>query len=360
MQKAISALDLNVECEINYGLKTRVLYDKTPFTLAYDIADYRIQSFCSNVEVDESGNSGLMVFEYSLPNGEESVIDQPFEFGKKFTNGLGSFTLSKTEEFNYFTEGDSALSRKYLLNYKSDDVLTSGYMSRLSVTEAREKSSILRLTLPNQVPTRGVDILNMILSVYIQENIEKKNQLASNSLRFIDRQLNDITTELDSLEGDIKRFKMTKGVSDISSEASFFLEQVGSLDKTVSEIDVKLSIIDYLADYIDSNKDLKNASPSSLGIEDPLLQQLISTLSELTSERESMLRFTKADNPLVNSIDSKIEEARESLKKNIASIRNGLVASKEEVQKQLGKIEESNQSAKSRVRVASLTKTVRS
>jgi capsular exopolysaccharide synthesis family protein len=148
-----------------------------------------------------------------------------------------------------------------------------------------------------------------------------------------------IIEDLENLENNIKGFKISSGISDVSAEASFFLEQVSLLDQSTSEIDVKLSIIAYLEEYITSDKDLKNASPSSLGIEDPLLQRLISQLSEYNSERESMLRFTKEDNPLINAIDTKIEETKSSLIKNTSSIRNGLLASKREIEAQLNEVE---------------------
>jgi capsular exopolysaccharide synthesis family protein len=191
----------------------------------------------------------------------------------------------------------------------------------------------------DNVRQRGVDVLNAVLNVYIQDNIENKNQLATNSLKFIDGQLEGITKELKLLESDIKLFKVENSVSNISSEAEFYLKQAGELDKIVSEIDVKLSVINYLESYVNDNGNLINASPTSLGIQDPLLVTLISKLSQLTAERESLLEFTKVDNPLIASLDVKIQETRKSLAKNVQSIRSGLLASKKELKGQLSSVE---------------------
>lgn len=334
VEKAMSELNINVSHTIRMGLRKRNLYQDSPLKLNYKLSETAPSSFVFKIKLLNGGPEATLNYEILEEGIEEKIV-----LGEEFENSFGTFTLEATEYFDDYVNSESPVSEEYDLLYQTDELLATKYLKRLEVGEAREKASILRLTLRDESGPRGVDVLNSILNVFIQNNIEKKNQLASNSLKFIDNQLDVITTDLGSLEAEIKTFKTTHGVSDVSAEAGFFLKQVGSLDQTISELDIKLSIINYLEDYISSDKDLKNASPSSLGIEDPLLQQLIVKLSELTSERESMLRFTKEDNPLVSSVDTKIEETKQSLSKNIASIRNGLEASKKEVQDQLEIVE---------------------
>lgn len=334
IKKALSEIDINVSYTVHLGFRKRNLYQDSPIKLEYKLSENTQRSFYYEVVFSEDGQTASLSYEVDEEQKEQTVT-----LGDEFVNELGSFRIVATEYFDSYVIGESFLSKEYMMVYLTDEQLITGYLNRLIVGEAREKASILRLSLRDESGPRGVDVLNAILNVYIQNNIEKKNQLASNSLKFIEDQLSVITTDLSSLESDIKTFKTTHGVSDVSAEASFFLKQVGALDQTVSELDIKLSIINYLEEYISSKKDLKNASPSSLGIEDPLLQQLIVKLSELTSERESMLRFTTEDNPLVSAVDTKIEETKQSLSKNIASIRNGLEASKKEVQDQLDIVE---------------------
>ncbi len=339
MAEAVASLDLNVSYSIDYGYKTRDLYKNSPVSLAYELAPSAPQSIAFELDIlnDDSGARLTYVVRRSGKSVEKTV---DVIFGEPVTTELGQFTVNKTANYAHMAAGDSSVSKKYGMLYWSNDVLTTVYQSRLTVMEAREKSSILLLILQDQVAERGEDVLNAILNVFIQNNIEKKNQLASNSLKFIDSQIEIISKDLDRLESDIKSFKTTNRVTDVSSEASFFLEQVGGLDKKVSEIDVKLSIIKYLEEYIGSDKDLKNASPSSLGIEDPLLNQLISRLNGLVTERESMLRFTTKDNPLIDEVNIEIEETKAALKTNSASIRSGLLASKKEIQDQLAKVEQ--------------------
>lgn len=338
--KAVSKLNLNISQQVDLGLRNRDLYLETPFYLDYTPnTDSETRHFTIALSVLPNGDSADLLFEFEAKGGENLEIEHSATFGESFSNELGKFRLTKTDLFDRMVLSDSALSSDYILTYRSSDLIVTDLIENFQVAEAREKASILKLTLKENVPQRGVDIVNAILSVYIQNNIEKKNQLAANSLDFIENQLTVISKELDSLEADIKLFKSSNGITDVSAESEYFLKQLGELDKSLSAIDVKLSIINYLETYIVSGKELDNASPSSLGIEDPLLINLISQLNELTAEKKSMLGTIRNANPVIEAIDSRIEEAKTALVNNIGSIRNGLNASKEELNLQLKKIE---------------------
>lgn len=339
IEKAVSTLDLNINYTIDLGLRNKVLYANTPVKMDFVLSDDAPSKFVFSISISENSSDATLLYELVSGNGEATEHEQQIVLGEEFSNELGHFRILKTEFFDSMASGDSAVSHDYTLQYRSVEQLATAYMELLDVSEAREKASILRLKIEDKMPQRGVDILDAILRVYIQNNIEKKNQLASNSLQFIENQLKLTIDDLNKLEAEIKTFKVSHGVTDVSLEANFFLQQVGTLDKLVSEIDVKLSIINYLEKYISSDQDLKNASPSSLGIADPLLQKLIAQLSELHSERESMLRFTKEDNPLVKVVDTKILETKNALTNNIASIRSGLTASRQEMNEQLSVVE---------------------
>ena len=339
METAVSKLNLNVNYAIELGLRSRDFYKKSPILLDYTLNSDAPETFEVHVALSIDSSNAHLLFSWDSGPLGEGQSEHTATLGESFENPLGSFNLSATDWFSKLKENGDIRNQSFVLNYRSTDKLTSLYLDELKVEPEREKSSILRLKLRDRVAQRGIDVLNALLDVYVQNNIEKKNQLASNSLKFIDAQLDVITEDLSSLEEKIKGFKTTNGITDVSAEATFFLEQVGTLDRTVSEIDVKLSIINYLEDYIASDKNLKNASPSSLGIEDPLLNQLITRLSELTAERETMLKSTREANPVINSTDTKIQETKNALRKNLESIRNSLLASKGEVVKQLAVIE---------------------
>jgi len=337
MTKAVRSLGINVSYFANLGLRSRELYHRTPLRLEFIPSENSPESFSAHVTVVDSIRLSMIIAVNE--GGKQRETAHTGAFGESIETEYGLLRVTKSPHFQEAVLDAEAVTKNFTLLFNSDEQLVTHYQQSLKVDVARAKASILQLKLQENVPQKGTDILNALLDVYVRASIEKKNQLASNSLKFIDLQLGGITGELSAIESEIQLFKTTNSITDIGAEASFFLGQVGGLDKTVSEIDVQLSFIAYLEEYVRSGKDLNNASPSSLGINDPLLNRLIGRLSELNAERESMLKFTKADNPLISSVDSKIEETKKALLENIASIKSGLQASKSEVKKQLGKVE---------------------
>lgn len=338
MEKAVERLGIKCDYRVNLGLRSRAIYDDSPLKLEFIPVDIEQETFVLHVSVKDE-NLADATLTYS-DNGNQIERSSEVPLNSMFKNELGQFKLVTTEKFNSMVLGDAALSQDYELAHRSVEAVAARYLSSLGVAEIRKKASILRLTVEDNNAQRGADVLNTVLDVYIEENVKKKSQLSSNALEFIANQISIISNELAGIEMEIKSFKSINNISNVSSESTFFLEQVGELDRNVSKIDVQLSIINYLNEYVTEKNDLKNASPTSIGVDDPLLGQLIVKLSELSSEREGMLRFTKKENPLISSIDTKIEETRSSLIRNIESIKQGLLASKSEFETQLNKVEQ--------------------
>jgi capsular exopolysaccharide synthesis family protein len=339
MEKAIERIGIKCDYRVKLGSRTRAIYKTSPLKLEFNPTNQLQETFVMHVSVIDA-NQADITLEYVDAGGNEVEVASVAELNSTFNNELGEFTLRTTDKFSSMVLGEPAVSQDYELVHRSIEEVASGYLSLLSVGEIRKKASILRLGLEDNVAQRGVDVLSSMLDVYIEENVKKKSQLSSNALDFIESQISIISNELEAIESEIKSFKSSNNISNVSAESTFFLEQVGELDRNVSKIDVQLSIINYLNKYVSEKNDLKNASPTSLGVDDPLLGQLIVKLSELSAERESMLRFTKKENPLISSIDTKIEETRASLVRNIESIRQGLLASKSEFESQLKKVEQ--------------------
>ena len=339
MQKTISELNINMRCVADLGTRYREMYLTRPIDLNYTLLEDAPAEFEFEIDIDDET---LLTAELEWEDNGGTTHSEYFNIniGEEFKSSIGVFTVVKTEGFSEYAAGDGAYTKNYHFLYEDDELVSTRYMEMLSVEPAREKASILEITLEDHLRARGEDVLNKLLSVYISNSVEKKNMLASNALGFIDNQLGLISDDLGLLEEDIQKYKVANRISDIGSEAAFFLSQVGELDKTMSEIDVQLSFMDYLSSYVASNQGLKNASPASLGIQDPLLHELLASIHQLNSERESLLKFTREDNPLVQSLDVRLFEAKQSLQNNIASIRSGLLVSREQVSVQQRRLED--------------------
>lgn len=103
--------------------------------------------------------------------------------------------------------------------------------------------------------------------------------------------------------------------------------------------DIELKSLDNLLSYVTSNSDLTALAPSTLGLPDPLLVELISKFQELQARRKSLSYGVKSATPAVKIIDQQIADTRASLIENIKSIQQNVRSTNSMLSNQLQQYE---------------------
>jgi tyrosine-protein kinase Etk/Wzc len=206
--------------------------------------------------------------------------------------------------------------------------VSSALVGNLKVQSAGKLSTVVNLKLRDEVPKRAEDVLNMLVSSYNQTSVNDKNSLASNTLAFIESRLNGVVRELDSIEGRIQQYRADKGAINLSEQGKYFLQSVGENDKKVSEVNIQLSILDQVERYVVMKDNKSGILPSTLGLNDPLLTQLLQKLYDAEIEYDKLRKTTGEKNPLMVPLANEIEQIRPQILESIRTQRNNLVASK--------------------------------
>lgn len=140
-----------------------------------------------------------------------------------------------------------------------------------------------------------------------------KNQLAANTLAFVDDRLREVASELDSIERRIQRFRSTEGVIDVSEQGRLYLQNVSENEHKAADINVQLAVLDQVESYVRSGRLKTGIIPTSLGIEDPVLAQLLQRLNELELQYSSLRATTGENNPAIKSIENEIAKIRPNI-----------------------------------------------
>ncbi len=74
------------------------------------------------------------------------------------------------------------------------------YLGNLGIRQEQDEASILTLSLKDSSPARAEDVLNMLITVYNEEALNDKNQVAVNTADFINERLIIISNELGGVE----------------------------------------------------------------------------------------------------------------------------------------------------------------
>jgi capsular exopolysaccharide synthesis family protein len=198
----------------------------------------------------------------------------------------------------------------------------------LKVTATNKLSSVIDLKYKDGTPQLAADVLNGIIAEYNNVNIEEKKELAKNTLGFIEERLNAVGTELSSIENNIQKYKANSGAVDISTQGQLFLQNVSTNDQKLSDVNMQLMVIEQIEKQVSSGDDVISVLPSALGVSDPTLSQLVTTLNASELEREKLKKTVAENNPILVAVTDQISKNKRDILEHIQTERSSLEASK--------------------------------
>src|SRR5690606_27438615 len=119
-----------------------------------------------------------------------------------------------------------------------------GYRSSLQVSQPAKFVSVVSLTTTNTHRTKAEDYLNTLVAIYNSDNIEDRRLISQKTSDFISQRLEVLVEELSEVETDAEKFKKENQLTDIVTEGKMFVESLSEVEKTMLDIDTKISIID--------------------------------------------------------------------------------------------------------------------
>lgn len=210
------------------------------------------------------------------------------------------------------------------------------YSGMLEINPVNKSSAIIGLQIHDEVPDRGESILNELVKVYNEAALIDKNINAERTLAFVEKRLNGIERELDSIEKRISSYKSASGAVDITAEGKLFLENVSSTDQKLSDVNLQLSVLDQVENYVKSKDNRGGIVPSTLGVNNDMLSKLLTKLYDAELQKEQLKKTTPENNPTMVAITDQIDKIRPSIIENIENQRNALNANKAALQSSSG------------------------
>lgn len=222
--------------------------------------------------------------------------------------------------------------REFYFSLLNPKKVVAACLKNLKVTPSNKLSSFLTLRYRDDARQRAEDVLNSVINEYNRASIEEKNTLATNTGAFIEERLDAVTKDLDSIHMKIQQFRASKDAIDISTQGKLFLENVSINDQKVNEVNMQLAALNQVQNYVVSNKHDAAIIPSTLGIDDPVLSQLLDKLYTSEIEYERLKKTTGENHPMLTSLSDQINKIKPNILQSINSHRQTLEASKANLQ----------------------------
>lgn len=266
-----------------------------------------------SVHVDAK-NAGTYNFYTNQPTEQLPVasIDHTRANDKPFVDKNLSFRI----KFNrpYESEGGEKV---YFFVIHDLGSLTESYLDKMDIKPISRESNIVEINVRGRIPKKEIVFLNTLLDVYLTNELHKRNQLGLKTIGFIDDQLSGVSNELRQAEGSLESFRSRNNILNINATADNLTKNLDRLETDKSTLELKLKYYKYIAGEMNTG-DLKTIqTPSTFGLEDPLLNNLVLELSRLTQERIGLNYSTKEGNPVVEVLDLKIANHKKTLIENV-------------------------------------------
>ncbi|KQM69556.1 tyrosine protein kinase [Pedobacter sp. Leaf216] len=215
---------------------------------------------------------------------------------------------------------------KIRLQFKNLYKMTEAYsLVSLKIVPVVKDANTITISLNDAVPQRGIDILNDLIETYNINNVNNKNAIARNTIKFIDNRLKYLVADLSGTEEDVESYKQQNRVTDINMDAQMNAARSGEYNQLLENSSVQLRILQSIEGYFKGRQSQFTLAPSAMGLKDPILNSLISKFNDLQLERNRMLRTANAENPLVLNLTEQLATLKNNILENLSSIKQGFV-----------------------------------
>ena len=325
MSRVVDSLPfLNVEYITQGRFKTRQLYRNTPIVIEYTRLHPRAYEMMFLITSNEDGTMHISSSDESMP------LELDVHFGEPVSCPLFDIKVWPTEMLTSST--------RVFFRFRTHESLVTEFMGRLQLSFVRDGSTVLALSLVSETPQRDCEFLDKLVDIYLLQNLEQKNKVAENSIRFINEQLENLQASLQVSEGAITDFRQENKFVDVNSYAGQLMGRISEYEQQAMELRLRETYFDYLIKYIHDNIE-KDAviAPTTMGVKEPVLVGLVQQLNDLRIKRGELTQ----KNVYYAKYTKDIENVKLALEEVVTSMRASLEIEKTDLNNRYKDVEKS-------------------
>lgn len=312
MREVVSRVRADVSYSQKNGLRTDELYSRSPVAVSFPDA-LPEQAIAFTITPQDKQTVVLS----DLP-GKEGEKEITAKLNDTISLQLGRIVVTPTHFYSKAWNGKAIRVQKRPL-----DAMTAYYQRSLGIRQEEEESSILTLSLKDLSAIRAEDMLNMLITVYNEEAVKDKNQVAVNTANFINDRLIIIGEELGDVETNLEAFKRENQVVDISSSASMYMSETQKYNADALELETQLRLANYIRDYLTDPKKETDLIPTNTGISNMKIESQISLYNTTKLRRDRLADDSSDSNPVVEELNNSLRTMKQGI---IRAVDNMIVS----------------------------------
>lgn len=304
-----------LDFEVSYFSKGKYIWEEiykdSPFVVNYDTNHKQSIGYQMNVKFIGKNK-------YQLSSEVPGLIRETknYRFGETVTGKNYSFSVNLKEdvdpdEFNGQEFG-------FIINNLND--LTSQYRNKTNI-EQEKAASVLIISSSGPNKAKEKDYLNELTRMFLKTNLEKKNRILTSTIEFIDNQLRQMGTALDTAEQKLEEFRKDNKFMQLSAKAASLLQEITNLQKEKANLIGDRKYYEYLLNYLHTHNSFEDVvAPSTVGLSLPLFSDLVLKLSTVSLEKEDLIANSSRQNPYIQVLEEQISNMKVALIENMTSV----------------------------------------
>ncbi|MET4107543.1 polysaccharide biosynthesis tyrosine autokinase [Hymenobacter sp. UYP22] len=232
------------------------------------------------------------------------------------------------------------VTERYFVLLRDRTSLTGEYQQHLAVRPIDRESRIIELTSKGTVPQKEIQFLDTLMRVYVENDLHTKNLTGQKTVAFLDKEIGHLSDSLRRSTAALSSFRVARGVVDVGAQSASGIQQQGELQMLRAKVATNRKYYQNMLGYLRSHQQAGQlAAPSSIGIEDPVVNNLIIQLTDLNSQRAALGVNASVENPMVTIMDERIRVAKESLTQTLTNMTHAADIALRDLDSQLGRVQ---------------------
>ncbi|MCD8293116.1 MAG: polysaccharide biosynthesis tyrosine autokinase [Prevotellaceae bacterium] len=330
----IKRLQIDVDYKVSGTFHKETLYGAAlPVKVAFpELADNEN----AELELDLKEDGSVTLSDFVASNEDRDVENGPDKIkgkvGDTFDTPLGKVTVTSATGYDtYFqNEGDPHIYVTRTNLYDKVDACTES----LSVTLNDDKATVISLSYKDVSIQRAEDVLNMLISVYKENWVRDKNEIAISTTMFINDRLGILERELGDVDEDISSYKSKNLLPDVEAASNLYMTQSQQTNNRILELNTRLSMARYVRNYLSGNSNTNQLLPVNSGIESASIEKQISEYNTAQLQRNNLVANSSERNPLVVDLDQQLATMRSAILSSIDNLVVTLNTQIKELQKE--------------------------
>lgn len=313
ISRVVRKTNYNIRVLGDFKYKTAEVYEEAPFSVGviYKNADFPKQTFKVDVISEDYFSIG--------PDTDRPTMTKA-RWGDTVNLDYLRLVLNKRSNF---------APGKFKIEVKNENEAIDDFYTNFSAMYTDKYSSSIGLNFNYTEPNRGRAILDTLMANFLTEDTQYKKRTADSTLRFIDARAKSVYKDLDAVQNQLKEFLQKNKTAEISAKVDALTTSQSLYQNNADQQEVQIKLVEQMENILNSPE--TKVIPPSVTVNNGSVVSNVDAYNELVNKRIALKQSLTDENPLVKSVDDQMKHTRAALLAGLASYKNSLKISRNQV-----------------------------